>query len=81
MTAGDFIYLPLGASAFRTTGTVPSGSWPALPRLLEIYDEVGVPPPNGACPMRVCRMRHRALLELGPRYGLASSAADPEAEA
>jgi mannose-6-phosphate isomerase-like protein (cupin superfamily) len=66
MTAGDFIYLPREVPhAFRTTGTVPV-------RFLAL---AGPRPPNGACPMQVCRMRiSRAGSNSAPATGSASSA-------
>jgi quercetin dioxygenase-like cupin family protein len=74
LAAGDFIYLPRDVPhAFRVTGSTPVRFLGlALPgRLMELYDEVGVPaaehrlPDGGVTSADVARW-----VELAPRYGI-----------
>jgi quercetin dioxygenase-like cupin family protein len=74
LAAGDFIYLPRDVPhAFRVTGPTPARFLGlALPgRLMELYDEVGVPasrhrlPDGGVTAADVARW-----MEVAPRYGI-----------
>lgn len=76
LTAGSFIYLPKGLPhAFRVRGETPMRMLAlTVPgRLLDLYDEVGVPaeerrlPGEDGLPMDVEIARWN---EVGPRYGL-----------
>lgn len=76
LSAGSFIYLPLGiAHAFRVTGTTPVRFLAlTLPGgLMDLYDEVGVParghrlPGPDATPVEEEISRWN---EVAPRYGL-----------
>jgi quercetin dioxygenase-like cupin family protein len=76
LVAGSFIYLPAGLPhAFRITGTTPARflglSVPG--RLLDLYDEVGIPAAERRLPGEDGLSMQEEIArwnEVGPRYGL-----------
>ena len=73
---GCFIYLPRSVPhAFRIRGSAPTRfvAFTAPGGLMGLYDEVGIPAPSDACPVRTGSRRRSSCpkwAEVGPRYGL-----------